>query len=240
MIPMPNLSILPRLAWAIAMVAMGCDDAENDAKSTDETTSDSTGDDDTETFDPNTDIDTALGTAPSETLYEGFEEQYILTAEDDPEDVCRIRYELHAVAEPSVPCANCEWDVVLERRNPTVVVNIDHACENSELGLSEAAIAAQVNERVAYGFAEESVGHADILMRYNNIARVWEGYTVSNWESATSRFRYNRRDGMCSFAGTGRDTASTQGICGISGEATVTPADKPSVDESSDVEEFTF
>jgi len=168
----------------------------------------------------NTDPDTILGTEAPTISYEGFEDLYIMTADDDPVDVCRVRYPLRAVARPAVPCAICEWAVVVEKGNPEVMVDRHDACANSDLGLDDAAIAAGVGDRIAYGYADESVGHASILMRYNPANGRWEEYTVSNWDQA-SEFRYKRRDGMCAYAGEDETEPSTSGICGISGEATI-------------------
>jgi hypothetical protein len=222
-------SIIQVIISGIFVAMWGCSESDNNDSRTNDDPKDSLTDSmidpsvDTNS-DPswNTDPDTALGTDAPETSYQGFEDQYILTADDDPVDVCRIRYELHAVAEPAVPCTICEWDVVLEKRNPSVLVDLNNACANSDFGLDEAAISASVGERVAYGFAEESVGHASILMRYNIGSGRWEEYTVSNWNPLVSEFRYKRRDGMCSYAGADESEPSTSGICGISGKATVT------------------
>lgn len=227
-------SIIPPIISGIFFAMWGCSQSDsNDSQATDDpkdSPTDSMIDASVDTnSDPgwNTDHDTALGTDAPETLYKGFEDQYILTAADDPVDVCRVRYELHAVAEPAVPCPICEWDVVLEKRNPSVLVDLNNACANSDLGLDEAAISASVGERVAYGFAEESVGHASILMRYNIGSGRWQEYTVSNWDPAVSEFRYKRRDGMCFYADADESEPSTPGICGISGKATVTqPTDR--------------
>jgi hypothetical protein len=229
---MRRCTLFRAIVLGTLVTAWSCSDPENDSDATTDTietgSTDSSinTDNDTGTTAPrNTEPDTALGTLAPETAYEGFEELYILTADDDPIDICRVRYELHAVAEPAVPCTICEWDVVVEKRNPTVMVDVNNACENSDLGLDNAAISAHVGDRVAYGFAKESVGHANILMRYNLAAQRWEEYTVSNWDPVFSKFRYKRRDGMCAYAGDGDGEPSTSGICGISGEAAVTTLD---------------
>jgi hypothetical protein len=214
---------------AIFVGSWGCNDAvKGDVRTTDDTgvfSTDSTtvSYEDTGTDTQGTlDSDVVLGTDDPQFSYEGFEDEYILTDDDDPTDVCRVRYELHAVAEPAVPCTICEWDVVMEKQHPSVLFDVDNACENSDLHLDEAAIAARVGERVAYGFARESVGHANILMRFNLESGRWEQYTVSNWDSTLSTLRYQRRDGMCAYAGADETDPSTTGICGLSGEAIVT------------------
>jgi hypothetical protein len=168
-----------------------------------------------------TDTDTEIGTDAIETPYQGFEDLYILTSSDDPVDVCRVRYELHAVGEPEVPCEICEWDVVVEKSHPKVVLDLGGACANSDLGLDNAAIEASVGERAAFGFASEYVGHASILMRYNEASGRWEGFTPANWDPEISVLRYNSRDGICTYAGEGDTAPSTSGICGFSGEAIV-------------------
>lgn len=171
--------------------------------------------------DTNTDADAGPDTDAITTAYDGFEELYILTNNDDPVDVCRVRYELHAVGTPAVSCTFCEWEVVVEKRNPTVVTDEGGACANSDLALDEAAIANAAGERIAYGFAREYVGHASILMRYNEASGQWDGIATADWDPSTSTLLYNKRDGLCAYS-TADDTASsTSGICGFSGQATV-------------------
>lgn len=175
--------------------------------------------------DRDTDEDTDSSSEPSAdggvTSYEGFEEQYILTNADDPEDVCRVRYEVHAVGEPEVSCEVCEWDVLVEMSNPQVVLDLGGACANSDLALDDAAIASGAGRRVAYGFAREYVGHASILMRYNDASGQWEALTTANWNQSESTLKYNRRDGICSYLDAEDTDSSVSGICGMSGEATV-------------------
>ncbi len=217
------------LIWGIWGIVAGCnqpDETENQPTDDADTFTDDaaidTFDDTGSASEHDTAPDVLLGTDPPRFSYEGYEEQYILTDDDDPEDVCRVRYELHAVAKPSVPCTICRWEAVVEKSNPTITVDLDNACENSELGLDASALSAGVGERVAYGFAEEAVGHANILMRYNPKSGRWEEFTVSNWDESISELRYKRRDGMCAYTAEGDTDLSTQGICGISGLAVVT------------------
>jgi hypothetical protein len=226
---MIHRSMVSMAVLGVTMATWGCPendtghshpDSDATAPNTDEA-SDSSEDTDVP-FNSGSDPDLLLGEDLPETLYDGFEDQYILTADDDPVDVCRVRFKLHAVARPAVSCAVCEWEVVVEKSDPEILSNQNDACAHSELGLDDASIAAQVGERIAYGFAPESVGHANILMRYNTESKKWEEYTVSNWDSLQSLFRYKRRDGMCAYAAEGDTVPSISGICGISGEATVT------------------
>ena len=118
--------------------AWGCGDDNNDgedqsANDTAEHTTDFASDDaeDGGTDDePNAD----LGTDPPEATYDGFEELYILTADDDPVNICRVRFDLVSVAEPAVPCTECEWDVVVERRDPEVMLNVNNTLFNLKKG----------------------------------------------------------------------------------------------------------
>ncbi len=170
--------------------------------------------------DADTEPDAGSDGSAAFTAYEGFEERYIMTSDDDPVDVCRVRYELRAVGEPSVACAECSWDVVVERRNPTVMVDVDNACANSELALDQAGIAAGEGERVAYGYVYEYVGHSNVLMHFDEELGAWEAVTFANWSEETGEFFYDRRDGFCSYGGNG-PAFDNPGICGLSGEAFV-------------------
>lgn len=156
----------------------------------------------------------------SQTAFQGYEEFYIMTNEDDPVDVCRVRYELYAVQEPAIACVECVWDVVVERRNPSVIIDLDGACANSDLALDAASIAAEEGERVAYGFVNEFVGHEYVLMRFNDDLGAWEAVTNASWDEETGDLMYDRRDGFCRYGGSGAPFESS-GICGLSGEAVV-------------------
>lgn len=153
-------------------------------------------------------------------IYEGFEEQYIMTNEDDPVDVCRVRYELHVVGAPSIACTECLWSVVLERRNPNIITDVDNACAESELLLDDAAIAASVGQQVSYGYIKEFVGHSNVLMFLDEALGKWDAMTFANWSDETNEFSYDRRDGFCSYGGSA-GAYENSGICGLSGEAVV-------------------
>lgn len=162
----------------------------------------------------------ALDIGAAQTSYQGFEEVYITTGDDDPVDVCRIRYELRAVGEPSSACAECSWDVLIERRNPSVIVDVDHACANSDLALDAAGVAAFEGEPVEYGYVDEFMGHSNVLVRLNRDRGTWEAVTFANWSETTGDLFYDRRDGFCGYGGDG-PSFENQGICGLYGEAVV-------------------
>lgn len=155
------------------------------------------------------------------TSYEGFHDVYILTLADDPTDVCRIRYQAKAVGEPDVPCDFCEWDVVVEFTDPQVIEDLNGACANSDLGLDEATIEIDDGRRVVYGFAREHMGHANNLMRLNEDSGQWEPVAVSNYDPEAASFTYDRRSGVCSYQSDDDPGTNISGICGVSGEATV-------------------
>ncbi len=213
-----NRNALLHMIICTLFAASGCDDA-------DETNDIAPGD----TADAGPEGDSESGAVPETSqatiAYDGYEDLYILTNSDDPADVCRVRYPLTAVADPSIPCDFCEWSVVVEKGDPEVVLDEHGACANSDLSLTEAEMAAAVGERIAYGFAREYVGHTSILMRYNEDAGQWGGSATANWDPETGELSYDHRDGVCSYVG---DTEpSTSGICGLSGAATVSICKNP-------------
>jgi hypothetical protein len=211
------------IASALCLSTCGDYRADNDDNDGSDTPSDS-GADGVSTRDTGTDseteLDAGLDVGVSLTSYRGFEERYLMTSDDDPMDLCRVRYELYAVGEPSIACTACVWDVVVERRNPRVVVDVDDACANSDLALDETGIAAGAGTRVAYGYVNEFIGHSNVLMRFNQELGVWEAVTFANWSEETGEFFYDRRDGLCGYGGSGA-AFENSGICGFSGEAAV-------------------
>jgi hypothetical protein len=209
------------LLVAVIFCVVCCDIDENTTDSADGAhgeDSDGAGSDDSDTGIPDDGSGGDSDTGPV-TQYEGFEERYIVT-EADWSDICRVRYEVRAVGEPSVPCEECEWDVVVEMRNPEVVIDVGGACANSDLGLDAEAMSAGDGGRVAYGYIVEYMGHPDSLMYLDESRGVWEAVTVASWNETQRTLTYDRRDGYCSFRTDDNDSAQT-GICGMYGEATV-------------------
>jgi hypothetical protein len=211
-----NQSRLLSLIIVAVLALLACGDEAASASRLDSGADGETGDE----TDASATIDAAQKDGAGQASYQGFEERYILTGDDDPVDVCRVRYELHAVGEPSLACAECRWDALIERRNPSIIVDVDNACANSDLALDAAGIAAFESEQLEYGFVYEYVGHSNVLVRLNRDRGTWEAVTFANWNEATGDFYYDRRDGFCSYGGDG-PTFENQGICGLKGEAVV-------------------
>lgn len=140
------------------------------------------------------------------TVFEGFEERYILGDEGFGEDVCVVRFELVRVGSGPSGCVDlnddpCEWTHELERQNPSVLVDEHAACAMGALGLTEAALAELEGTRVAYGFVEEYVGHNSVLLAHDEASGQWLPAGNANWDDASGSFRYDRRDGRCEYPG---------------------------------------
>jgi hypothetical protein len=133
------------------------------------------------------------------TSFVGFEEHYLIEEEDSSADRCRVRYALHSVGTPAVPCDACVWSFIVEKTTPQVITDLEGACAKSTLGLDDNAIASMDGERIAYGYVEEYVGHSNVLMRLNDTAQAWEAVTFAFWDETTTILYYDRQDGYCGY-----------------------------------------
>jgi hypothetical protein len=137
--------------------------------------------------------------------FEGFEEFYLIGDEGFGEDICVVRFDVTRVGAAPLGCDDaaagnkCLWTHLVEYGNAKVVTDTDGVCENSELGLDTAAIAAITGSQVAYGFVSEYAGHNSVLMKYDEEAASWEAYGNATWDEPAAAFRFDRRDGFCGY-----------------------------------------
>lgn len=135
----------------------------------------------------------------SPTEYQGTEEHYLIGDAGNGDDVCRVRVDVAFVGPPPMPCELCEFAVTVAFSNPVVITDVDEACANSDLGLDAAAIAALVTGTASYGHVEEYAGHNDVLMVFDETTSSWQARNFASYDAETKAFRYDRRDGFCSY-----------------------------------------
>jgi hypothetical protein len=123
------------------------------------------------------------------------------------EDLCVVRFDANSVAEPEVPCTvissgveeACSFGTVVELSNPTTVTDVDGVCANSERALDEDGIMALVGEQCGMGFAPESTGHGDILVRFDEARMIWSEWGSATFDSESGDLAYRQSDGVCNY-----------------------------------------
>ena len=93
----------------------------------------------------------------------------------------------------------CEWTSLVKYDNPSVLVDVNETCANSQLFLTSEVIAEIKGSVTAYGFVREYLGHNSVLMRYDPNAEAWHPAGNAAWDEELSRLRFDRRDGYCGY-----------------------------------------
>ncbi|HLV22453.1 MAG TPA: hypothetical protein VKZ49_16280 [Polyangiaceae bacterium] len=137
--------------------------------------------------------------------FETYEEHYLLGDEGFGDALCVVRFDVRRAGDAPDGCDEsagqqdmCLWTHLVEYSNPSVLVDEDGACEDSELAMDSAAIAAIDGQQVAYGYVFEYQGHNSVLMRYDE-ARGWQPGVNAGWSPETGDFQFDRRDGFCAY-----------------------------------------
>jgi hypothetical protein len=138
-------------------------------------------------------------------MFEGYEEYFIISEEGFGEDICVVRFDVRRVGEAPAGCddpaadVDCLWTHLVEFSNPMVLTDTDGVCADSELGLDQAAIDEIDGSRAAYGFVSEFAGHNSVLMKYDDAMAKWDAYGNATWDEGASFFRFDNRDGLCGY-----------------------------------------
>jgi hypothetical protein len=150
---------------------------------------------------PNTGVCGQRGKATADaTSFDGYEEVFIIGDNGFGNDVCAVRFDLKRVGDAPPGCTVCTWTHLLEYSNPSVVTDEGGVCARSELALDAAATARRVGARVAIGFAKELGGaHGSARMRYFESKNAWDVYGNATWDETTKAFKYDNREGVCSY-----------------------------------------
>jgi hypothetical protein len=118
-----------------------------------------------------------------------------------------VRFDVNTIAEPEVPCAvitsgveePCSFGTIVELSNPMTITEVDGVCANSERALDEAGIAAHVGEQFGMGYAPESTGHGDILVRFDETRMTWGEWATASFAPDTGELEYRYTDGVCNY-----------------------------------------
>lgn len=139
------------------------------------------------------------GTA-SPTTYDGTADFFIVGEAGLGSDVCVVRFDVKRVGAAPAGCTNCDWAHLVEFSNPTVITNVDGACDASDSvpPLDAAGRAQLTGKRIGRGFSR-TTGHGDALMKYDESMLMWIGFGRANWDEPTSSLGYNIVSGTCSY-----------------------------------------
>lgn len=126
--------------------------------------------------------------------YEGHEDVVLLSELGVGEAVCRIRCTVHSVASRDDCGESCLWSFELALGPAEVLVDFG-ACEAA--GYDAAAIAGLEGTTRAYGFIEEHVGHADVLVV--DEGQGWEVAAYASWDPDSGALSYEWEQGFVSY-----------------------------------------
>ncbi|HEX6277376.1 MAG TPA: hypothetical protein VFZ53_30245 [Polyangiaceae bacterium] len=147
----------------------------------------------------------------TQTAYEAMESWYMVSQENVEEGlldeyICEIRFESERTGQAPPNCtdldgAACAWTHKTRISNPTVVTNVDGACEKNELAWNAAWIAMQDGAESSYGFIPEYEGHDSVLMKASGTAgaETWAVLGRATWDDMTGEFTFDNRFGNCRY-----------------------------------------
>jgi hypothetical protein len=145
------------------------------------------------------------------TSYSGTEEWYMVSEEaiDDgrlDEYSCLIRFDVMRVSAAPAGCVDleavaCEWSAKVEVSNPTIVTNVNGACENNELGWNMMWMNGLVGTQASYGYVDMYQGHDSVVMKAAGApgAETWAVYGRASWLPDTGEFSFDNRLGECQY-----------------------------------------
>ena len=143
--------------------------------------------------------------------YEGTEEWYMVSEEAIAdgrldEYSCLIRFDVARVGAAPAGCVDleavaCEWTNKVEVSNPTIVTNVDGACENNELGWNATWMSSLDGTQSSYGYVDMYQGHDSVVMKAAGApgAETWAVYGRASWLPDTGEFTFDNRLGECQY-----------------------------------------
>ncbi len=138
--------------------------------------------------------------------FETYEEYYLLSDEGLGEELCVVRYPVTRIGPGPGGCdqfagrqEECLWTHRVEYGKPSVLLDENGACENSELGMDAARLAAIEGTQKAYGYVSEYQGHTSVILTYEEDPQAWMPLTSAGWDEDTGSLIFDRRDGFCGY-----------------------------------------
>jgi len=145
------------------------------------------------------------------TAYSGVEEFYMVSDENRQEGIldeyiCLVRFDVMRVGEAPAGCVDlegvaCEWTHKIAFSNPTVVTNVDGACEKNELNWNAAWMDGIDGTEASYGFVDMYEGHNSVVMTAAGMAgaETWEVLGSAAWDMTSGDFAFDNRLGECRY-----------------------------------------
>jgi hypothetical protein len=128
--------------------------------------------------------------------YSGTEELALVAEEGWGADVCRVGMSLTSTASRT-DCDECAWAFDLVVSDAQVLTDDDPDCLHL-LGLDLDDVSALDGATVSYGFQEEFIGHAAVLMTDRG-SGLWEPLAYVVYDEETGEFTYDWEDGCVSY-----------------------------------------
>jgi hypothetical protein len=191
-----------RHALPLALLALAL--APNSAcKEEPDDTQDTEGDTDTDA-DSDTDTDTDTGVPQSMVGYDGeatagydgydgWEEHFKTADEGLGDDICRIRYELHAKGDPRTDCPNCIWAWDVELTGAAIAAESGEGCAGA-FGITAKNVGDLDGTSIGIGFNPDYYGHAAVFLRDEGSG--WAVADWAQWDEATGAFSYHWNQGL--------------------------------------------
>lgn len=112
--------------------------------------------------------------------YQGTERLELVLDKGQGDVVCAIEVPVQDTA-PRSDCSQCTWAYDLSGGEATV--SLDERC--ADAGLDAASASARPR---SYGFAQEFIGHSDVLMV--DLDDRWQGVAYAGWDQGSGAFSY--------------------------------------------------
>ncbi|MFH1463716.1 MAG: hypothetical protein ABIO70_04945 [Pseudomonadota bacterium] len=125
--------------------------------------------------------------------YDGHEEHFKKADEGAGDDICRVRYELHAKGDPRTDCPDCDWAWDLELTAASIAAESGEGCEGA-FGITAENVGGLDGTSFAIGFVSDYYGHGHLFMRDEG-----EGWAIAdwaNWDEESGEFSYQWNIGL--------------------------------------------
>jgi hypothetical protein len=134
------------------------------------------------------------------TVFDGFEERFVVGDSGFGDDVCVVRFDLKRVGDAPAGCTDCIWTHLVEYSNPSTVTDVDGACATNDRWPFPASLAEIVGQRVAIGFVPELDGaHGSARMKYFEDKKMWDVHGNATFDEEANAFRFDYPDGSCRY-----------------------------------------
>ncbi len=131
--------------------------------------------------------------------FSGFEEYFLIGEDGLGADICIVHFDVERAGDPPDGCPDCLWSHRVVLSNPSVTLDENGVCENSELMLGADAIAALDGSEAAYGFVNEYAGHVSVLMKYDDDLSTWGPFGNATYDPDAETLKFERRNGFCNY-----------------------------------------